>query len=276
MILSGEKVAFLEPQEVIWPQESGGWYDIAECHLEYPDSIAPFHDIGGFSADATTFDGTLFRFPLRNATSELSKKLYTIEKLHGLLSALKKEAKLLLLFLRSVDTIEVFEIGAQGERSEVFRVTIVERDVVYRARREFRAKLEAASHEQRYEISRNIPLKTNFHVQVEDNKAVPATQGSHWLLVSRVGSSNVEVLKAAAEQCAFPWVGVALELSDSRTASPTSSGRTFCFLPMPEEASCNLPVHVNGTFGVDKDVYLNLIYRLAYLDHLYPQVQVQF
>ena len=31
------------------------------------------------------------------------------------------------------------------------------------------------------------------------------------------------------------------------------NGRIFCFLPMPIETASNLPVHVNGTFGLNDD-----------------------
>ena len=52
---------------------------------------------------------------------------------------------------------------------------------------------------------------------------------------------------AAVKQKVFPWVGTAVEID-----SP-GNGRIFCFLPMPIESASNLPVHVNGTFGLNDD-----------------------
>ena len=246
VIASGDKVAFLDPQEVIWRGESGCWYDLSQCP---PDTVAPFKNICGFSAHMHTYRGTMFRFPLRNKPSELSKKLYTVDRLRHLLDALKQEAKFLLLFLRSVDTIEVFEIGATGER-KVFEVAIVEKEAVSKQRKEFKAKLKSAHNKYSFSISEFIPLVLKFHVRVIEHMRTAAE--SHWLVVSRVGCSSVieNVLEAAEEQCVFPWVGVALEVKDG---TPSPGGRIFCFLPMPEEATCHLPVHVNGTFGLDKD-----------------------
>ena len=246
VIASGDKVAFLDPQEVIWRGESGCWYDLSQCP---PDTVAPFKNICGFSAHMHTYRGTMFRFPLRNKPSELSKKLYTVDRLRHLLDALKQEAKFLLLFLRSVDTIEVFEIGATGER-KVFEVAIVEKEAVSKQRKEFKAKLKSAHNKYSFSISEFIPLVLKFHVRVTEHMHTAAE--SDWLVVSRVGCSSAieNVLEAAEEQCVFPWVGVALEVKDG---TPSPSGRIFCFLPMPEEATCHLPVHVNGTFGLDKD-----------------------
>lgn len=249
IIVSGKKAAFLEPHERVWPGESGHWYDISECQRDYYDSIAPFNGISGFSHVTTTFPGTFFRFPLRTLPSELSKKLYTIDKLHGLLGALKKEAKFLLLFLHSVDTIEVYDIGMYGRHTLVFGLSIVEREDVYKKRLQFKQTLKSACEKQSFSISQHIPLVLDFHINITENTDSPLIT-HHWLVVSCVGSSNKMVLEAAVEQCAFPWVGVALELSDDQKSQ---GGRIFCFLPMPEEATCHLPVHVNGTFGVDKD-----------------------
>ena len=239
-------MAFLDPQEVIWRGEPGQRYDLSECP---PDTVAPFENICGFSAHVHTYRGTMFRFPLRNKPSELSKKLYTVDRLRHLLDALKQEAKFLLLFLRSVDTIEVFEIGATGER-KVFEVAIVEKEAVSKQRKEFKAKLKSAHNKYSFSISEFIPLVLKFHVRVTEHMRTAAE--SHWLVVSRVGCSSAieNVLEAAEEQCVFPWVGVALEVKDG---TPSPGGRIFCFLPMPEEATCHLPVHVNGTFGLDKD-----------------------
>ena len=61
-----------------------------------------------------------------------------------------------------------------------------------------------------------------------------------------MGSADSFVQEAAARQCTFPWVGAALELGGSST-----KGHIFCFLPV--ERSAGLPVHVNDTFGLNKD-----------------------
>ena len=77
------------------------------------EALVPFHNICGFSEGQSHFNGqTFLRFPLRTKASKLSNEVYTIDKLRKLLKPLKEEAKYLLLFLRSVYSIEVFEISS--------------------------------------------------------------------------------------------------------------------------------------------------------------------
>ena len=252
VIISGKKLAYLEPQEKVWKGESGQWFDISELQVKgLQDSLAPFNGICDFSASTThDYSGTLFRFPLRDTPSQLSENVYTVSKLHELLTALKEEAKFLLLFLRSIDTIEVFELPQHGGQQQLFRVEIAEKEQTYRHRKHFMDRLKSAHESQSYSISQHINVVTNFHVAVTDGGH---TTRSHWLVANQVGSPSSKVHTAAVKQHVFPWVGVALELKDDTAPTPISSGRIFCFLPMPEEASSPLPVHVNGTFGLNDD-----------------------
>ena len=250
MIVSGRKLAYLEPQEKVWKGESGQWFNISELRSQGQDGLAPFDNVCEFSAITTSnYCGTLFRFPLRDTCSELSENIYTVSKLHKLLSALKEEAKLLLLFLRSIDTIEVFQLTENGEQ-KLFQVEIAERQQTYQDRKDFMDKLKSAHELQSYSISQYINVVADFHVTVTDGGCNTL---SHWLVANQVGSLSPTVQTAAMTQHVFPWVGVALALDDGTSSSPTSAGRTFCFLPMPAESSSPLPVHVNGTFSLNDD-----------------------
>ena len=256
MIISGDKLAYMEPQEKVWHGESGQSYLFQDIHSQGKyDSLAPFEGVANFSAQAGTYHGTLFRFPLREAPSDLSENCYTVQKLHDLLVALREEAKFLLLFLRSVQEIEVYEISEYGQQNLSFQVAIHEKDNICRKREHFMDKLKAASAQAvplPYCITRPIDLVTDFHVQVTD-QFQHTTTVSHWLVANQVGSQTQTVLDTAAKQHVFPWVGAALELSDGSSSPISPGGRIFCFLPTLTEASCPLPVHVNGTFGLNDD-----------------------
>ena len=246
----------MEPQEKVWRGQSGQSYLIQDIHSQGKyDSLAPFEGVANFSAQAGTYHGTLFRFPLREAPSDLSENCYTVQKLHDLLVALREEAKFLLLFLRSVQEIEVYEISEYGQQNLSFQVAIREKDNIYHKREHFMDELKAASAQAvppPYCITRPIDLVTDFHVQVID-QFQHTTTVSHWLVANQVGSQTQTVLDAATKQRVFPWVGAALELSDGSSSPISPGGRIFCFLPMPIEASSPLPVHVNGTFGLNDD-----------------------
>ena len=256
MIISGDKLAYMEPQEKVWPGESGQSYLIQDiCSQGKLDCLAPFEGVAGFSAQAGTYHGTLFRFPLRKAPSDLSENCYTVQKLHDLLVALRDEAKFLLLFLRSVQEIEVYEISENGQQNVSFQVAIREKDNICHKREDFMNKLKTASLQAGslpYCIARHIDLVTDFHVRVTD-QFQHTTTVSHWLVANQVGSQTQTVLDTAAKQHVFPWVGAALELSDDSCSPVSPGGRIFCFLPTLTEDSCPLPVHVNGTFGLNDD-----------------------
>ena len=223
----------------MWRGESGKLFHISDVFTStFQDAIAPFENVCDFSTQLQ-FKGTLFRFPLRTTVSKLSENIYTVDKLHELLEALKSDGKLLLLFLRSVDTIKVCEILADGKQKELFSISVEERDTLAIERKSFMEQIRTSHGAS---VNKSITLATEFHVNVTDEET------SHWLVVTQVGSEKQSILTAAAKQHVLPWVGTALELESS---SP--EGRVFCFLPMPADVSCPLPVNVNGTFALNSN-----------------------
>ena len=244
-IISDDKFAFLEPREQIWKGESGRSFSLQE--LSGSDHLTPLHGIAGFDAGSTVhYPKTLFRFPLRSAASSLSDNIYTIEKVNKLISALKSEAKLLLLFLRSVHTIEVYNIDQQGRHTLSFQVKVADSCVqdLKRKRAAFLRELTSLHSVKQYNFSKVIKFTAKFDVCVENSCEVST---SHWFVANRIDTTNSMVRAASVQQKVFPWVGAAVELD-----SP-GDGRIFCFLPMPIETASNLPVHVNGTFGLNDD-----------------------
>ena len=243
----------MEPHEEIWRGESGQWYSITD-HACKGDTLAPFDGLRGFSVHSTHYVGTILRFPLRNEKREkrVSSHVYDISKLRTLLTALREEAKFILLFLRSVRTVEVFEIAQNGIHSNLFKVSIQEtpEDRLSLKRSRFQQQLESAFQTQSFSITGPIELVVQVCVHVTDHLVQSNSSQSKWLIASRVGSQSPEVRKAAQALKVFSRVGVALEMGPVQTGD---SGRVFCVLPMPSEVCCNLPVHVNGTFSLSDE-----------------------
>ena len=248
-IISGPVIAFMEPQGKVWPGRSGRQYAITSPKMR--STLAPFEGISGFSAALSTYPHTLFRFPLRVRASGLSQTCYDVSKLRELLEALKEEAQCLLLFLRSVDIITVIEIGTSGVQSKVFEVSIMEseREIVSEKRRKFLQEVKSSNLKTR-KATYMISYEAKFHVTADDIVA-GEVECKHWLVTTTVGSDRSEDLQAAAKQKVLPWVGCALELEAEIVDD--SGGRIFCFLPLPQETRSPLPVHVNGTFGLNDD-----------------------
>jgi len=183
VIVSGKRLAYLEPQEKIWRGESGQSYPIQEIHARNKlDSLMPFESVAGFSAQAGIYPGTLFRFPLRNMASDLSENLYTIQKLQDLLFAIREETKFLLLFLRSIQEIEVHEISQYGQQMPSFQVAIQEKDVICHKRKNFIDNLKLASAQARpppYCITRSID-RTIMHFDEHKSIFVYHTEDASW------------------------------------------------------------------------------------------------
>jgi hypothetical protein len=76
---------------------------------QFPDQFAPFVQ---FMPKDRPFSGTLFRFPLRTAStaaaSEIKSQPYALEDMRQLIAALAAHAHELLLFLKNVTTIHLW------------------------------------------------------------------------------------------------------------------------------------------------------------------------
>ena len=247
--MSGSKLAYLEPHEEIWNKQTGQQYDIQQ-QADKLDTFAPFNGLHGYHHGTDDFKGTFFRFPLRSISREkrVSSHEYTIDKLREILTALREEARVILLFLRSVRVVEVHEISEEGDCSDLLRVSGLESSQL-QLRSQFYHDLKATFNKVSYKIVGPIECTIKFNVQVEDIIDPQNNSESEWLVASRVGSQNGRVHCVAETLKALPWVGVALETTESSAIG----GRVFCVLPMPSEVSCHLPVHVNATFSLNDE-----------------------
>ena len=181
----------------------------------------------------------------------MSSNTYDIEKLRNLLTALRREAKCILLFLRSVRTVKVFEIGNTGTHSNIFSISISEvspHDPLSQKHSDFQANLKRHYAAQSYGISDALTEVVHVQVDFNDYQKLQTDPSSRWLVATQVGSPSQEVRSLAKDLKAFPWIGVALE-----TGASSGGGRVYCTLPMPLEVTCNLPVHVNGTFSLNDE-----------------------
>ena len=225
---------------MVWNGKPGQRYSLQE--LNQHAVLASFNNICNFTNHLSNYKGkTLFRFPLRKTPSKMSSELYNVKRLCSLLDSLKEEAEHLLLFLRSVCSIEVLQIKARGSISSLFKVGIdlESLGVHISTQKKFLSNIKGLE-----SGSRSLPLveSSRFKVVATEGRA---SNEHEWIVVHQVGSSSQEVWQLAEKQQVLPWVGVAVELNTSVT-----SGRIFCMLPLPVEDSIPLNVHVNGTFAV--------------------------
>jgi hypothetical protein len=78
---------------------------------QHSDQFTPFRAFGNTFAKA--YKGTLFRLPLRTpelaSVSRLTKSHHSAERMHALLTTFAQEASSMLLFLKNVEQLELYE-----------------------------------------------------------------------------------------------------------------------------------------------------------------------
>ena len=251
-IASGDRIAILDPHEEYFRDEKGRgnsvnmyYFDEGLLEEETRDQFMPFHDVFGCNLeDSDSYEGTLFRFPLRTKASELSDKGYTKEKVMTLFDSLQEEASVVLLFLKSICSISLYDRSKNGTSECIFKVEISEdsRDEVMKRRQEFLSKATTTS-----EIA-DCKYVMNTKAMKDS-----ATKEYRWLVVNQIGSKVERITELATKENLPPWVGMALSLDlDSKSDGNMDTGRIFCFLPLPPDVDCltGLPVHVHGAFAL--------------------------
>ncbi|XP_019860001.1 PREDICTED: sacsin-like isoform X2 [Amphimedon queenslandica] len=249
VILSQNYCGFLEPQERVWKGESGKGFFLKSLKNNCQEALEPFDGICGFSKHNPSYqDKTLFRFPLRNKESNLSSDVYTIDKLHSLLHTLQEEAQYLLVFLRSVCSIEICKITESNDTVSLFKVSVSQKDFQSRLSQQRKLLSDVESTfigDSKYCIRDIIIDASCFNVEKVDASVV---SNYNWLVVDQIGSDDNDVMQLAEKQHILPWVGAAINLED-----PIRNGRIFCILPLPVENQAPFHVHVNGTFAISSN-----------------------
>lgn len=236
----------MDPQEQIFGEREGGfrWYMDDPQHQEVlttmHDQFHPIRDIVSLISNKKwssivtkhqNFNGTLFRFPLRNRVSKISDNLYDCGKVADLFESFIADAELSLLFLKNVASVSLKHVTADGEVN---------------------TRLQATSSAPKCEIceSRNeFQASTRFKeiTQISDDQETKTV----WLLttctMNRGSAGNLDSL---AEKLSFsPRVDLAFPCDKEKDSG---QGRVCCFLPLPDNGSnkTGLPVHVNACFGL--------------------------
>ncbi|KAJ7217098.1 hypothetical protein GGX14DRAFT_602035, partial [Mycena pura] len=90
-IVSDEYILILDPSGTHLPPRKGTprtslFRRISDVARRYPDQLAPFESVHGFSRSAPSYPGTLFRLPLRNTDSALSSTVLQFSNCLNLLN----------------------------------------------------------------------------------------------------------------------------------------------------------------------------------------------
>ena len=218
----------------------------------YQDQFIPYDglfDCNIFDLKAEGYPGTLFRFPFRSLLtsqkSKICKAIYDRKRVATLVQALKKQSHELILFLKHVKKVSLYELEEGCNPSAVQEVFSVQCTTGSSARRVELLKNGDCSSEK--------SCLTKFDIQVHDHSK---DMQSTWIVSSAIGTCPLSVQHIPEAKSLLPFAEVAIKIDpfmDQRVLMPfpdSKYGKVFCFLPLPIMSS--LPFHVNGFFNVGK------------------------
>ncbi|MEZ2280010.1 MAG: sacsin N-terminal ATP-binding-like domain-containing protein [Microcoleus sp.] len=267
--VSRDRLIFFDPHGAAIPgtsrQEPGREWNLAEAkwYEKYP-GFMQVYAAGGLPFGDNNFQGTLFRLPLRTTesakNSEIRKQAFTESNVKELLDELRQSGEELLLFLKSVQEIRVYEIPANSQETRQEILAILTKNPL--EVREARQKLLDAipdTPDKLLELCSSNPdglVSVSYRHEIE-TISCDRTIKSTWRIVSLIRTDeggdlaqNITAMHQSQEKV-VPWAGAAARISAASTEGnlPPVSGKVYCFLPLPLETG--LPVHINGFFNLN-------------------------
>ena len=287
-IISGDTFAILDPHRVNINCKDEHGIPLTGTEMSVTDLctssslLSCYNGLFGFEMplkDCSYYDGTIFRFPLRSphAISKLSETTYSSEKVfQDLFCSLEEEAEMLLLFLKNITSISLYEYDqTNGKRKLLLNISI-DSNRISQVQLERRKCIELAKE---WLTRQNTVIRLySLPVTITNAfKGEPLTAKSCNLVLNSIGSSDEEINTKAEQLKVIPWIGIAAPcsfssivenyeisvigneinmennfLSSSQVAwqyiDPVVSGHAFCFLPLPNPTG--LPVSINGYFSI--------------------------
>ncbi|MDF0553699.1 hypothetical protein [Kamptonema sp. UHCC 0994] len=239
-----------------WNLVTGKWYE------KYPDFMKVYES-GGLLFGDTNFQGTLFRLPLRTPIhaqkSEIRQQPFTESNIRELLAELIQSGEEMLLFLKSVQEIYVYEIPAtEHKRQEILKIVTKNHQEVAEARQKVLNAIPD-NPETLVKLCRNNPdalASVSYRHEIEtisQERRIKST----WRVVGIIrideGDELAKVIEAMhqSREKVLPWAGAAARISISSTEENCQpvAGKVYCFLPLPIEIG--LPIHINGFFNLN-------------------------
>lgn len=267
--VSRDRIIFFDPHGAAIPgtsrQEPGREWNLADAkwYQKYPDFMQVYA-AGGLPVGDTNFQGTLFRLPLRTTesakNSEIRKQAFTESNVKELLDELRQSGEELLLFLKSVQEIRVYEIPAnsQGTRQEILAIVTKNQQEVRSTRQKILDAIPDNPGKLLELCRRNHDglVSVSYRHEIE-TISCDRTIKSSWRIVSLIrtdeGGDLAKVIEAMhqSQEKVVPWAGAAARINAASTEGnlPPVSGKVYCFLPLPLETG--LQVHINGFFNLN-------------------------
>ncbi|KAF0538222.1 Sacsin [Gigaspora margarita] len=269
--ISNNRIVFFDPQRKFLPDNKCGsiFYfddysneDQKHVFNIFKNQFEPYLNLNGniFELDFNDkkFEGTLFRLPLRTASSEICDKLYKIDDIKKVLENIKNNITSELIFLQNIESIEVYQKKSQHEKVKImWKVEIIKNDP---GRKSFGKKLQA------------------FQIDIQFTEG-DYLKNENWLVCSgeKTSDSNDEPLPCDT------WGGVAaviLETSSSSYEKQSQNGRYYSHISL-DTTGLSINLHSNNWALSPDRISLDLNKKKAsqnmnILTKVLPQLHVKF
>eukprot|EP00105_Crassostrea_gigas_P042862 XP_019927010.1 PREDICTED: sacsin-like [Crassostrea gigas] len=257
VIISGDQLLVLDPHQdsskVCQTMKLKKLHRYKKMKVE--DCLKAFSGVFGFDQNTLEcghFNGTIFRFPLRQEETELSDNIYDKSKVDDLFMSFKDEAPVSLLFLKCLESITLLreenayrtiDIGEVHYSVKIDGTTI---EAVRSARNIMKSHIQV-------DLQSDIENSYFMTICVKDHGC--DVMSKSWKVMNLFQgrssmSSHLQKLSNDDSLSYSPYVSVAMDMD-----CPTNfQGHVFCFLPLPltEENLSGLPIHVNGFFALNQ------------------------
>ncbi|CAI8034402.1 Sacsin, partial [Geodia barretti] len=208
MVISRKYVGITDPHRglQVVPEGGAGIQIKLDEFMKHQSHAVCFSGVFEMSAQVVDYRATLFRFPLRtdDAVSKISKNCYTPDKVLGnLFASLQEEASILLLFLRNVVKVSMYEWNETTHSPDcLFRIEI---NGNIRKNREGCTNLAKCYNK--------TSSKTSIIISsMSTTTCEPPAQSykvHNWLVMNAIGSDCGELRERAQKTSVLPWVGIA-------------------------------------------------------------------
>ncbi|CAG8733670.1 uncharacterized protein OCT59_011814 [Rhizophagus irregularis] len=239
--ISGDSFAFLDPQEKYLSQRGirGHIPNNGIGGFSKKDQLIPFEGIEGMDF-RSTFEGTLFRLPLRKEPSDITDSIFTTKKVRKLLTDIKSIVSSQFLFLRNIETIETSFIN---ETTSPFQITSLWKAVI--------TDLDEDIRNRRKYINNGIIKTFQLKIELTDNSG--NKQEEHWIITNgaQQNPEDSKLQEYARKYRLRVLGGIATILKSSENIQDNFKGRMYSFFSLPD--AINLPVHLNGTWAQGSD-----------------------
>lgn len=262
MFVSGNKVVMFDPQATfvpgINPVNPGKMIDCSKPNGRSLVQGLPvvFDPLKVFGCDLSgkDFDGTIFRFALRTeeqaVVSRLSHQSHELSEMRNLMKNFESIASNMLLFLKNVECIEIYDwISSDEQPVLVSKTHIVNVSDKLRKKRSYMLNAPSRVPQEPITVDYVIDVEST-HFETLGNTE-PTRFLEKWLVCNQLGGGNASKMAkdpSLSHMKLVPWAGVAARVLPR---CEVDDGNAYCFLPLPVKT--NLPVHVNGYFELSSN-----------------------